>query len=76
MAPLDHLAESTTTTATIPNDKTTSSVKKLASDSALVYAVMEDIMNCVKSHIAFSRWYPYWFLCRTVSGDHMLICII
>ena len=75
MAPLYHLSESTTTTATIPNDNTTSSVKHLAIYYDLVYVVMEDIMNCVKSHIAFSGWYPSWFLCSDVPGDHMLIFI-
>ena len=74
--PLNRLGVSTNTTNTIPNDNTTSSVNNLASDSYLVSVVMDDIMNCVKSHIAFIKWHNYWFLCSTIPGDHMSICVI
>ena len=42
------LYASTNTTATMQNYNTTSSIKNLASDSALVYVVIDDTMNCVK----------------------------
>ena len=37
--------------------------------------IMEDVMECVKSHIALSRWGPSWLLCSAVPGDHMWIDI-
>ena len=75
-APLNRISASTTTTANIPNDNTTYSINNLYSDSALVYFVMENIMNCVKSHISLSRWHPSWLLCSAVPGDHISRCII
>ena len=75
-APLNRLYASTTTTATMPNYNTTSSINNLASDYALVYVVIENIINCVKPHIALSRWNPYWLLCSAVPSDHMSRFII
>ena len=46
------------TTVTMQYDNTTSSINNLASDYALVSVLMDNIMNCVKSHIALSRWNP------------------
>ena len=56
--PLNRLAVYNTATASITNDNKTSSINNLSSDYALIYVVMEDIMNCVESHIALSRWNP------------------
>ena len=57
-APLNWLSASTTTTATMSNDNTTSYINNLVSDYDLVSVVMGHIMNCVKSHIALSRGHP------------------
>ena len=53
---MNQLSEYTTTTATMKNDNMISSLNNLASDSALVSVAIDDIMNCVKSHIALIRW--------------------
>ena len=73
---LNRLSASTTTIVTMPNDNTTSSIINLASDYALVSVPIDDIMNCVKSHIFVTIWYPSWFLCSAVPGDHIYRCII
>ena len=75
-APRNRLSLSTTTTANMPNYNTTSSINNLTSYSDLVSVVIDYIMNCVKPHIVFCRWYPSWFLYSAVPGDHMSRCII
>ena len=50
------LSASTTTTTTMPNDHMSSSINNLASDSDLVYDVIDNTINSVKSHIALGRW--------------------
>ena len=56
---LNWISAYTTNTSIMPNDSTTSSISNLASDSVLVSIVMDNIMNCVVSHILFSRLNPY-----------------
>ena len=57
--PLNMMSVYTNTTATMPKYNTTSSINNLASGSAFLSAVMDNIINCVKSHITLSKWNPY-----------------
>ena len=70
-APRNCLYASSTTTDTMPNYNTTSSIINLDSDYALVSVVIDDTTNCVRSYIALSRWNPSWLLFSVVPGDHM-----
>ena len=74
--PLNHLSGYNTKTSTMPNDKTTTSIKNLAGYSDLVYIVIDDTMDFFKSNAALSRWRIYLFLFSAVPGDHMSKWII
>ena len=67
------MSESTTTTATMSNDNKNSSINNLASDYDFGSVGMNDMMNCVRSHTALSRYNPSCLILSAVPGDHMLI---
>ena len=55
----------------MPNDNTTTSIKNLAGYSDLVYIVIDDTMDFLKSNAALSSWRIYLFLFSAVPGNHM-----
>ena len=52
------MSASNTTTDTMQKCNINSSINNLDSYFALVSALMDNIMNCVKLHIALSRYNP------------------
>ena len=73
---LNRLLESMTIIETVPNDRTTFSMKSFARCYACVSIVIVKTTNYVKSHVGFSRRRPSELFERDVPGSQRLVWMI